>query len=33
VTEDEARAVLRHFGEFVDQFAGCFARCVQRDAA
>jgi len=33
VTEDEARAVLRRFGEFADQFAGCFGRRVQRDAA
>jgi SRSO17 transposase len=33
VTEDEARAVLRRFGEFADRFAGCFGRRVQRDAA
>ena len=31
--EDGARAVLRRFGEFADQFAECFGRRVQRDAA
>ena len=33
VTEDGARAVLQRFGEFADQFADCFGRRVQRDAA
>ena len=33
MTEDEARAVLQRFGAFADQFAGCFGRRVQRDAA
>jgi hypothetical protein len=33
VTEDEARAVLQRFGRFADQFADCFGRRVQRDAA
>jgi SRSO17 transposase len=33
VTEDEARSVLQRFGEFADQFADCFGRRVQRDAA
>ena len=31
--EHEARAVLQRFGEFADQFAECFGRRVQRDAA
>lgn len=31
--EHEARAVLRRFGEFADQFAECFGRRVQRDGA
>ena len=33
MTEDEARAVLQRFGQFADQFADCFGRRVQRDAA
>jgi SRSO17 transposase len=33
VTEDEARAILQRFGQFADQFADCFGRRVQRDAA
>jgi SRSO17 transposase len=33
VDEHEARAVLQRFGEFADQFAECFGRRVQRDAA
>jgi SRSO17 transposase len=33
VTEDEARAILQRFGRFVDLFADCFGRRVQRDAA
>jgi len=33
VIDDEARAVLRRFGEFADQFATCFGRRVQADAA
>jgi SRSO17 transposase len=33
VDEDGARAVLQRFGEFADQFADCFGRSVQRDAA
>jgi len=33
VTEADARAVLHRFGEFADQFAVCFGRHVQRDAA
>jgi SRSO17 transposase len=33
VTEDGARAVLQRFGQFADQFADCFGRRVQRDAA
>jgi len=33
VTEGWARAVLRRFGQFADQFADCFGRAAQRDAA
>jgi SRSO17 transposase len=33
VTEEWARAVLRRVGQFADQFAECFGRRVQRDAA
>ena len=33
MTEGWARAVLRRFGQFADQFADCFGRRVQRDAA
>jgi SRSO17 transposase len=33
VTEHWARDVLRRFGEFAEQFADCFGRCVQRTAA
>lgn len=33
MTEDEARAILQRFGQFADQFADCFGRRVQRDAA
>jgi SRSO17 transposase len=33
VTEASARALLRRFGQFADQFAGCFTRQAQRDAA
>jgi SRSO17 transposase len=33
VTEGWARAVLQRFGQFADQFADCFGRRVQRDAA
>ena len=33
MNEDEARAVLQRFGPFADQFADCFGRRVQRDAA
>ena len=33
MTEADARAVLQRFGEFADQFADCFGRHVQRDAA
>jgi SRSO17 transposase len=33
VTEASARALLRRFGQFVDQFAGCFSRHAQRAAA
>ena len=32
MTEGWARAVLRRFGQFADQFAECFGRRVQRDA-
>lgn len=31
--EARARALLRRFGQFADQFADCFGRRVQRDAA
>ena len=33
MTEVEARAILKRFGQFADEFADCFGRCVQRDAA
>jgi SRSO17 transposase len=33
VTEASARALLRRFGQFADQFARCFTRQAQRDAA
>jgi SRSO17 transposase len=33
VTEQSARALLRRFGQFADQFAGCFTRTAQRTAA
>jgi len=33
VTEHWARAVLQRFGQFADQFADCFGRRAQRDAA
>ena len=33
MTDDEARALLRRFGQFADQFAACFGRRVQADAA
>lgn len=33
MTEPSARALLRRFGQFADQFAGCFNRSAQRDAA
>jgi SRSO17 transposase len=33
VTEASARALLRRFGQFADQFAACFTRQAQRDAA
>lgn len=33
MTERWAREVLRRFGQFADQFADCFGRRVQRDAA
>jgi SRSO17 transposase len=33
VTEPAARAVLQRFGQFADQFAGCFSRQPQRAAA
>jgi len=33
VTESSSRALLRRFGQFVDQFARCFNRQAQRDAA
>ena len=33
MTESDARAVLQRFGTFADQFAPCFGRHVQRDAA
>ena len=31
--EDAVRALLQRFGQFADQFADCFGRQVQRDAA
>ena len=33
MTEASARALLRRFGQFADQFARCFSRQAQRDAA
>lgn len=33
MTEQSARALLRRFGQFADQFATCFTRAAQRDAA
>jgi len=33
VTERSARALLQRFGQFADQFATCFNRVAQRDAA
>ncbi len=33
MTEASARALLQRFGQFADQFAGCFNRQAQRDAA
>lgn len=33
MNEERARAVLQRFGQFADQFADCFGRSVQRDAA
>jgi SRSO17 transposase len=33
VTERSARALLQRFGQFADQFAPCFTRAAQRDAA
>jgi SRSO17 transposase len=33
VTEPSARALLRRFGQFADQFASCFTRRPQREAA
>ncbi len=33
MTEHWARAVLQRFGQFADQFASCFGRRAQRDAA
>lgn len=33
MTEGWARAVLQRFGQFADQFADCFGRRVQREAA
>jgi SRSO17 transposase len=33
VTEQSARALLRRFGQFADQFAACFTRHAQRAAA
>ena len=33
MTDSSARALLRRFGQFVDQFAGCFSRQAQRDGA
>ena len=33
MTEQSARALLRRFGQFADQFATCFSRAAQRDAA
>ena len=33
MTESSARALLRRFGQFADQFASCFSRQAQREAA
>ena len=33
MTEQSARALLRRFGQFADQFAACFTRHAQRDSA
>ncbi|MBI3263336.1 MAG: IS701 family transposase [Acidobacteria bacterium] len=33
MTEQSARALLRRFGQFADQFADCFSRRPQREAA
>ena len=33
MTESSSRALLRRFGQFADQFARCFNRQTQRDAA
>lgn len=33
MTERSARALLQRFGQFADQFAPCFTRAAQRDAA
>lgn len=33
MTEQSARALLRRFGQFADQFATCFNRAAQHDAA
>lgn len=33
MTEASARALLQRFGQFADQFASCFTRRAQRDAA
>ena len=33
MTEAWARSVLQRVGQFADQFAACFGRRVQRDAA
>ena len=33
MTEQSARSLLRRFGQFADQFAPCFTRAAQRDAA
>ena len=33
MTESSSRALLRRFGQFVDQFASCFTRQAQRDTA
>jgi hypothetical protein len=33
VDERDARALLRRFGQFADEFGGCFSRRAQRAAA